>query len=271
MAQLTLSKFQLIIGSQRPLIHELKKIAEVGIQQYEHGGNLYYMQLEWIESSHVLYIYGQYDNENLYYNKVVNKETREIEDNPRSRNQVELKKQFFAFYSEEEAVLYLSSLLKKGMLQQYIEDTLQIETLIKNVYSSIDEFVDSIDYLERAEFVEHRRITADSDSLRIRQVCTDVYGLGCPERVSIKMELAMKAGIALKNIIRKLEQRFQQDSVKSVVLVGRDDQNIEHHFNLSSVLEKMVLEVSKNEDERYIENDVRLQFLERLRRRSENV
>lgn len=156
------------------------------------------------------------------------------------------------------------------MMQQYISDTLQVETLIKNVYSSIDQFVDGIDYLENAEFVEHRRLTADSDSWQIRQTCTDVYGLGCPERVTVKMELAAKAGSALKNAIRKLERRFQSDGVKSVVLVGRDEHNMAHYFNLSSVVEKVVLQVSKNEDERYIESEVRSQFLDWLRR-NENV
>lgn len=113
MAQLTLSKFQLIIGSDHPLVHELKKIVETGARQYEYGGDLYYIQSTWIETAQVLYIYGQYDNENLYYDKVVNKNTREIENNPRSKTQIELKKQFFAFYVNEEKTLYLSNLRKK--------------------------------------------------------------------------------------------------------------------------------------------------------------
>ncbi len=164
----------------------------------------------------------------------MNKITQIIEDNPKSRNQIELKKQFFAFYVMDERILYLSQISNKEMLQEYIADVLQIETLIKNVYSSIDEFVDAIEYLESAEFVEHRRITQDEVGARITQACTDIYGLGCPERINIKLDLMTKTGKALKNIIHRLNQRFQQDAVKSIVLVGKDDQNIAYHFNLSS-------------------------------------
>lgn len=229
------------------------------------------MTAKWVIPNDILYLYGQYENEKRYNEVVVNKRTGQMEGNPRSRDQIELKKQFFAFYVVEEKTLYLSHVKQRGMLQDYIGNTLVIETEIKNIYKSIDEFVDSIEVLVGAEFVEHRRLTQDEQSKQIMQCCTDIYGLGVPNEVRIKLDLLTRTGLKLKSSMRKLNRRYQQDAIGDICFIGRDDKEIEHRFNLSSVIQTMTIDAEQNQDQRFIEVSVQQNFLTQLKRRGGNV
>ena len=82
-----------------------------------------------------------YDDAVRFRDYVINKETGEKEPNPRSKEQIEPRQQFFACYDCNTHFLYLNDLTRRSFLQQYLSETLQKDFQINNIYAPSTQIV----------------------------------------------------------------------------------------------------------------------------------
>lgn len=83
-------------------LDDLKRVCEIGLKRFQPLGqkNLYMIDTDIIDDRY-FWLSCDYDDAVIFKDYVVNQETGETEPNPRSKNQVELKKQFFVCYDTQ--------------------------------------------------------------------------------------------------------------------------------------------------------------------------
>ena len=104
---------------------------------------LYSVDMDIIEER-FFWMASDYDDAVRFRDYVINKKTGEKMPNPRSKEQVEPRQQFFACYDAQKHFLYMNDYNKKGFVEQYLSDTLQKEFKISNIYTSLDDFCKNI-------------------------------------------------------------------------------------------------------------------------------
>lgn len=107
---------QLIINEQTPKKDDIKKIYDIGLSYAkDFGSDLYEIHKEFIEDR-FLWLYCEYDNSQLYNETVLNKDNDEKEANPRTKSQVELRKQLFICYDTNTNLLYTNNIDKDSLI-----------------------------------------------------------------------------------------------------------------------------------------------------------
>lgn len=128
-------------GVRDASLEDFQKVLEIGNRTYksEHHKFLYSIDMEIVDDRY-FWMSCDYDDAARFRDYVINKETGEKEPNPRSKEQIEPRQQFFACYDCNQHFLYLNDLNKRKFIQQYLSDSLQREFQINNIYTSVDEF-----------------------------------------------------------------------------------------------------------------------------------
>ena len=86
----------------------------------------------------------EYDDTSAFKDYVINQDTENMEPNPRTRNQIEPRQQFFDYYDTYKHMLFVNDINKRSFLKKYLNDALQKEFLINNIYASVNDFCDQI-------------------------------------------------------------------------------------------------------------------------------
>ena len=162
-------------------------------------------------------------------------------------------------------MVYISDIAKKGVVKEYLSEELQADVIIKNVYSSLDEFQDAIKYLKKLKFTQQRNImnVADNESIFMQQVSE--LGLDMPDKITMQIEYPNTLIGSLRNGIQNIKKKREQGYFKDIVLIGVDDSGIEQSFDFSSVVKNIEILTHKNEDERYDKEEVERCFFEKIR------
>lgn len=100
-----------------------------------------------------LWCYFSYDDQK-YNEQVWDKEINTLKDNPKKKTEIEFKNQFFMCYDLHNKLLYLDDCEKCGFIKRYIQEVLQKYTIIKGIYSSIEEFEDKINDIIDIKFIQ---------------------------------------------------------------------------------------------------------------------
>lgn len=91
------SAILLYVDDEFPKIETFHRLLEIGNKRYRKGNYFYTVEQEIIDNQ-FYWMYFQYDNENLYAQKVIDIIDDSEKSNPRPKNQVEMRFQLFAFY-----------------------------------------------------------------------------------------------------------------------------------------------------------------------------
>ena len=201
----------------------------------------------------------------LYGEIVLDTEKEKQHKNTRKKNEIELRKQLFMVLDAESQLLYLSDITKKGAIKAYFNDALQAEIVIKNVYSSLDEFQKSVKLLKKLKFTQYWNIqnTLDDQSIFMQQA--NALGLDMPNKITMQIEYPNTLIGNVKNGIQILKQKREQGYFNDIILIGEDDSGIEQSFNFSSVIKNIEITAIKNEDDRYDKEEVERIFFEKIR------
>ena len=185
--------------------------------------------------------------------------------NTRKKYEIELRKQLFLILDTESQLLYLSDITKKGAIKAYFTEELQADIIIKNLYSSLDEFQKSVKVLKKLKFTQYRNIsnTLDKESIFMQQA--NELGLDMPEKIMMQIEYPNTFVGNLKNGIQILKKKKDQGYFSDIILIGEDDFGIEQSFDFTSIIKNIEVAVRKNEDDRYDENEVERNFFEKIR------
>ena len=203
----------------------------------------------------------EYDDAASFREYVVDSETGERQPNPREKKQVEPRKQLFACFDANRKRLYISDFNKKNTLRNFLSHTVQKEFYIQNIYSSVDEFCDRIKTIKGYKFTQ-----VDNLFSRQNDIFKAVIDYGLLD-VPKELQLHVSYGDVPVHSGRALIDRLHQDKDKfeHVIIIGADDDGIEQTFDFSSVIERIDIKPTRDENEHYDPSEVESLLLARLR------
>ena len=179
--KLKFKALHIIIEGHNSIYDDVEKIISFGKNKYEYNNEVFLIEKKIVDNRY-LWMYCQYENSKLYGEIVLDTEIEKQHKNTRKKNEIELRKQLFLILDTESQLLYLSDITKKGAIKAYFTEELQADIIIKNLYSSLDEFQKSVKILKKLKFTQYRNIsnTLDKESIFMQQA--NELGLDMPEK-----------------------------------------------------------------------------------------
>lgn len=151
--KLKFKALHIIIEGHNSIYDDVEKIISFGKNKYEYNNEVFLIEKKIVDNRY-LWMYCQYDNSKLYGEIVLDTEKEKQHKNTRKKYEIELRKQLFLILDTESQLLYLSDITKKGAIKAYFTEELQADIIIKNLYSSLDEFQKSVKVLKKLKFAE---------------------------------------------------------------------------------------------------------------------
>lgn len=210
------------------------------------------------------WIYVRYGNERPYTDTVLNVKKHIEEPNPRSKVQVEQDKQLFGLYVKSKYTFYVSNTQKKSFFEKYFAHVTGEDVVIKRIFISADEFLKKITTVEKLKFVVQENLFSSSGGfLSISPEHRDIFGLGMPHEYTI--EGVFKGARKTPNFIHNFQNMVGWTKgleAKSLVCVGKDDNNAEFLYNADSFTQKVDIPAGKDVYGLYSEKEVLQQLRE---------
>lgn len=250
-------------GIRDASLEDFQKVLEIGNRTYkpERQKFLYAIDMEIVDDRY-FWMSCDYDDAARFRDYVINKETGEKEPNPRSKEQIEPRQQFFACYDCSKHFLYLNDLNKRKFLQQYLSDSLQRDFQINNIYTSVDEFCSRIKTIRGFQYTQVDNLFGRGSDL-FAQI-GNLWGQDLPSKIQLKIAYGdvpvRGGGRQIIDVFNKHRNEFED-----VVIIGCDDEGVEHTFDFSSVLKHLTITPFKDENEHLDPLEVRSLLLKELR------
>ncbi|UTB40446.1 hypothetical protein [Faecalibacterium duncaniae] len=250
-------------GTREASMDDFQQVLKVGLRTYKPDRQKYLYSIEMdIIEDRFFWMACDYDDAVRFRDYVINKETGEKEPNPRSKEQIEPRQQFFVCYDCNTHFLYLNDLTRRSFLQQYLSDTLQKEFQINNIYTSVDEFCSKIKTIRGFQYTQVDNLFGRSSDL-FAQV-GNIWGQDLPSKIQLKVAYGdipvHGGGRQIIDVFSRHKGEFE-----NVVIIGSDDAGVEHTFDFSSVLKHLVISPVKDENEHFDPTEVRDLLLRELR------
>lgn len=250
-------------GTREATLNDFKEVIQKGIRTYrpDRQKYLYSINMDIIDDR-FFWMACDYDDAKSFRNYVVNRESGEKEPNPRTKDQIEPRRQFFACYDCKTHFLYLNDLTRRRFLQQYLSDSLQKEFQINNIYTSVDEFCDKIKAIRGFQFTQINNLFSRNSDI-FTQI-GNIWGQDLPNKLQLKITYG---DIPVHQGGRKLVDLFNhhKEEFEDVIITGCDDKGMEHTFDFSSVLKHCVIHPIKDENEHFDPIEVQQLLLAELR------
>ena len=250
-------------GIREASLEDFRQVLSKGNRTYkpERQKYLYSIDMEIIDDRY-FWMSCDYDDAVRFRDYVINKETGEKEPNPRSKEQIEPRQQFFACYDCDTHLLYLNDLNRRKFLQQYLSETLQKEFQINNIYTSVDEFCNKIKTIRGFQYTQVDNLFSRGGDLFAR--IGNMWGQDLPSKIQLKIAYGdipvHGGGRQIIDIFSRHRNEFD-----TVVVIWCDDDGVEHTFDFSSVLKHISISPSKDENEHFDPTEVRALLLHELR------
>lgn len=196
------------------------------------------------------WIYIKYGKAKPYADEVINTETKEVFSNKRDIKEAELRNQIFCMYDYKHVTFYMSNILQKKFVQEFLQKTFNIEFNIKNYYIDPDNFVKEITSINEITFWADNNLFSGDIFNAVR----DVFGEGEYDKFCFKFETKNNSIFNRNKILEFLnlmkDKRANQEITK-LKCVGKDDSGFEKIFNLETYLNKKLICASKDENAMY--------------------
>ena len=259
------SMFKLLVnknsGFSEATEADFRYVMSVAPRTYKKNNNLYVVEMVIVEDR-FFWMSCDYDNSERFRDYVVNLDTQEKEPNPRTKIQIEPRQQFFACYDLQTKALYLNNLDRRSFLQKYFSEATSAEYIIQNVYANVDEFCQRVKEITGFRFVQIDNLYSHSGNL-FKQI-GNLFGEDSPKEIQMKVSyvgLPMHAGG--RGVVDLLHRN--KDQFENVIIVGRDQDDVEHSFDFSSVLKNIQIHPTKDNNAQYDPTEVRSLLLAQLR------
>lgn len=249
-------------GTREVSSEDLKRVCEIGNSIFQPDGQKYLYVIEkQIVENRFFWLSCDYDDATSFRDYVINQNTGETEPNPRSKNQVEPRKQFFACYDLKTHLLYINDLDRRKTLSKYLSYSIQKEFCINNVYASVDEFCNRVKTIKGFKYTQVRNLFTESSDI-FRQV-SNIWGLDTPERIQMKItcgDLPVHKGRTIVERFKRNKEEFED-----VIVIGCDDEGVEQTFDFSTIIKRIEIFPQKDENEHYDPIEIRTLLLNELR------
>ncbi len=243
---------------------EVNKIASEEQLNFEYGSDIYLIDSEIINNS-LIWLYCQYDNKNLYGEIVFDTSSHTKSSNQRKKTQVELRGQLFIIIDLENHLLFINDINKKGFIKHFLSERLQKNVYIKYIYSSLEEFENSIKCLTGVKFTQERNIASRTDPDSIFMKSVNELGLDFPNKLTMKIDYGKKPIALIRKGLKGLKEKRNLGYFSDIVVTGLDDDNIEQHFDFRTLVKSITISVEKNENEQYDEIEIKKLIIEKIR------
>lgn len=243
------SSMLLYINDRLPMESDWRQLKTIGRKLYWKNHNLHVVEQDFI-ADRFYWMYYQYDNARLYSDHVVDINDDSVKNNPRPKNQVEMRNQLFACYDMQTGKLYLSDYQKKSVVTSYIEEMLQASVYIKNVFTSIDDFLAVVTRLRSVSFTQSDTFFNRADDSIFRKQAS-IYGLDMPARSKVKLDYGDTPIGAIKKAMRDWKSKRDSSVFEEVSIIGVDDEGFEKTFDFVTMVSSVEINVIKNDDFRY--------------------
>ena len=257
-----LNSMILYIDDRFPELEDFRDLQKKGNSRFWKGDYLYVVEQEMV-GDHFYWLYLQYDNANLYAPHVVDTADDAVKDNPRPKNQVEMRNQLFACYDLKGGNLYVSDYRKKGAITYFMEDTLQKHVDAKYILSSIDEFLCRVKTLKSVSFTQKDNLYNMPENSSFRKV-PNIYGLDLPRRSKVKLDYGDTPIGTIRDAMRDWKIKREAGEFEDVVVVGVDDRGIEEIFNFQTTISSLELNVIKDDNGRFEPEAVKAAVINQL-------
>lgn len=244
-------------------LDDLKRVCEIGLGTFQPSGqkNLYVIEKTIIDER-FFWLSCSYDDASSFVDYVVSQSTGEKQPNPKNKDQVEPRKQFFACYDTHTKLLFINDLNRRPTLAAYLSDAIQRDFVIKNIYASVDEFCDRVKAIREFRYVQIDNLFGRSSD--IFQQVGNMWGQDLPSKVYMKIsynDIPMHQGG--RALVEKFHRR--RSEFENVIIVGCDDEGVEQTFDFSSIIKRVEINPQKDENEQYDTSEVRDLLLTKLR------
>lgn len=193
---------------------------------------------------------------------VFNFETEEEEPNPRQKNQVE-PRQTFAIIDFRTSFLWISHSKKRTALIDLFKNHFTTSAIV------IKEIYDETKFIEMLKSLDNIKISATpnlfSDSGILSQTLSEEIN-GYQASVAT-LSLSYNNRITNDYLIEKIKSIFEQkNSLKNIVISGKDENNLGMLFNTEGFSRKIDIEAYVDEDEMFAIEDVYSKLIIKIKR-----
>lgn len=218
------------------------------------------------EESEFAKLYIEFGNPLPRPDKVITVDTHELQENPRALNQYE-PKQEFAIIDFEKSILWISYTRHKTFFTEAFKEAFDTQNvLLKNVYSEED-FLNVIKKVDEIKLSALPSLFSDTFTLS-KELVADMQGYGATFATLI---MRFKDASVLERMKNKIKELFNKKvAYKSLVITGRDENNVSVIFNNDFLQRKIPIKALVSDAGIFDQNVVFSQVLSWLKNDKKN-
>lgn len=210
------------------------------------------------------WLYSNYGNKNPRPKQVINTTSGVSHDNLRTAEEVEPTDQLFVLYSFNDKTMYISNVNSKGFVSNLFMEKMGLESIsIKNIFMNREQFIKQLQVLDEIKFTSAER-NLFSGGNKIGDALRDNYGIEEPEVFTVSAKYKTPISEKVKNMLDLLSGQKKEGNIKKLIIIGRDDQNVEQVFNEETFTQKVAISISENDEGLFDSEQVKNKLLEKI-------
>lgn len=186
--------------------------------------------------------------------------TGEKRENEREITEAELIQQFFCLYNYSTELFYISNIKKKNIIRNILKEKIKQTFSFSNILKTKEEFISILKEVNKITFTETRHLFSH-DSKR-RNALKDLTGIDAPKEFTI--EANYEKSNQLNSFLTNLFEGKNRHELKDLIICGNDENDFEIVFNNDTFSKKIEIKNAKNENGKYIPNDIKENLLKEL-------
>lgn len=223
------------------------KLKENILQKYNYDNESSFLT-EYKDTKNFFCIKIKYGRTKPYSETVDNLKENKIEPNPKHKNQVELQKQFFAFFYYKKNIIFFSSLKEINKLD-YILKKINNEYEIKKNIINIDDIKKYCNKINKIKLTINNNLLGQSNNFYpILNQETDKIGLG--QATQYQLKIKFNSVSITDNFIEFLKNTInKKDFLESLECIGHNsEKNMDLIFNTETFVNKINIDIDKDDN-----------------------
>lgn len=221
--------------------------------------NIFY-EINIEKNNNFVWFVFNYGKPNPIDENLTNINTGEKKENQRTAEEAELIQQLFVLYKIENSLLYISNLNKEKTFVKMITEKLDKNFHTHKFFKSRDEFIAILKDVDEISFTDARNLF-NQDTKR-RQALIDLTGTDAPEKFSLLTKYRKSS--QLTDFITKLFKSRDKNELSELIIRGVDNDNFSFTYNIESFIQKITIQVAKNDNGLFEPESVKDELLKLL-------
>lgn len=149
-------------------------------------------------------------------------------------------------------------------MQDYIEDMLQKDVYIKNIYKSMEEFYKNITCIKNISFIQVENIFKKNND--IYDGYNNIFGLDYPSSMYFKADYnKSKITDSLKKCLENMVNCNSEGRIENLVVTGFNDDEVEEIFKIDKYTNNVKINVSTDDNGLYDKEEVLFEIKKQLK------